>query len=1078
MGVDGSINIDSSIDGTGFSKGLDKLSSVAKTSLGVLTGVIGGAATALGGMATAAVKTGMDFESEMSRVAAISGATGADFDALNKQAIQLGADTKFSATQAAEGMENLASAGFNAQQIAAAMPGMLNLAASSGEDLATSSDIAASALNGFGLSADQAGHVADVLAKNAAQTNAAVGDTGEALKYIAPQAHAAGWSIESVTAAIGEMANSGIKGSQAGTTLRGALQNLQAPSKQQADAMQAIGFSAYDAQGHMKSLSQIVSDLQKDTAGLTEQQRNQYLSTIFGADAMSGMTVLMNQGSGALDNMTQSLINSNGSAQDMANTMNDNLKGAAQNLTGSLESLGISFYQSIDNPLKDVVNKANGYIQQLMQAFQSGGITGLVSKLGSVLSDAVSQIAAQAPQMINLAVLLIQSFVNGIAANAPELARSAVQIVGALAQGIITLLPSIGNAAFQLVTAIGNELLNDGPQMSAGATHLITTIVNGLVAGLPQIINMAVQLIVALAQGLASHAPQIISGAQQIITTLVSALLQAAPQLAAAAVQLMAGFFGALMQQNPPAGIFLGVIGAVKGLQGAFSGLDAAAKAAKSLQDVGSIADKITAPFKNAGDNIKTIAGVAADAAGHVKDFAGGVASVAQSVAGGVVSGIKGLAGGIASVAQGAAGLATSLAESAAGFIKMGAQAVASAAQLAIQKGASLAVAAAEKIQAAAQWLLNTAMEANPIGLAIIAIAALIAIIILLWTRCEGFRNVVMTVANAIAGFFVAAWGVIQAIWGGVVAFFQGVWNGIVFIFSVAGSWFGGVFGTAVAGIQSAWAGVTGFFSGIWNGIVFVFSVVAGWFGAVFGNAVGTIQSAWSGVTGFFSGIWSGISGAFASVGGWFRDRFNDAVSGIKSVWSGVTGFFSGIKDGIAGAFSGIGDHIKDAFMSGLTFIQNLPGEALKWGGDIINGIVNGIKNAASAVGDAIKGVAQDIRNFLHFSTPDKGPLADFDTYMPDMMALMAQGIGKNKGTVTGALNGLTSDMQAQMDAMTAKMQASVTAQQTATWQYTQAAPSNVTVVVQPAPVAIGDREIARAANGGNYSSSGSRRYF
>ena len=180
MAADGSVKIDTSIDGNGFSSGLSKLSGTAKTALGSMAKVFGVATAALGAGAGYVIKTGMDFEAQMSRVGAISGATGKDLQALTNQAIQLGADTAYSATEAAEGMENLASAGFDTKEIMDAMPGMLDLAASSGEDLATSSDIAASTLRGFGLAAGDAGHVADVLAKNAAQTNAAVMDTGYA----------------------------------------------------------------------------------------------------------------------------------------------------------------------------------------------------------------------------------------------------------------------------------------------------------------------------------------------------------------------------------------------------------------------------------------------------------------------------------------------------------------------------------------------------------------------------------------------------------------------------------------------------------------------------------------------------------------------------------------------------------------------------------------------------------------------------------------------------------------------------------------------------------------------------------
>ncbi len=179
------------------------------------------------------------------------------------------------------------------------------------------------------------------------------------------------------------------------------------------------------------------------------------------------------------------------------------------------------------------------------------------------------------------------------------------------------------------------------------------------------------------------------------------------------------------------------------------------------------------------------------------------------------------------------------------------------------------------------------------------------------------------------------------------------------------------------------------FWIGLWDGIKSVAGAVGGWFSGPFVD--------------FFKGAWGGITGVFSAVGGWFSDRFSDAVNGVESVWSNVPGWFGGIRDGIAGAFSGIGDHIRDAFTSGLNFIRNLPGEALQWGKDIINGIVNGIKSAAYAVGDAVKGVAQDIKNFLHFSKPDEGPLADFDTYMPDMMNTMAQGITDNIGKLRSA---------------------------------------------------------------------------
>ena len=305
---------------------------------------------------TIAAKTGMDFEAEMSRVKAISGATGDQFKMLEEQALSLGQSTAFSASEVAEGMENLASAGFSTNEIMEAMPGLLDLAASSGEDLATSSEIAASTLRGFGLEASKTGHVADVLAKNAAATNAAVADTGEAMKYIAPNARAAGLSLEEVTAAIGELANAGIKGSQAGTTLRSALVRLAKPSDPAATAMERIGFTAFDSSGKMKSLATIMGELNEKTKNLTDEQKQNTIATIFGTEALSGMTVLMQGGKEGLTDLTEQFKNCDGAAKEMAETMQDNTKATIEQAGGALETASIKMLNIVAPAIKDVAD--------------------------------------------------------------------------------------------------------------------------------------------------------------------------------------------------------------------------------------------------------------------------------------------------------------------------------------------------------------------------------------------------------------------------------------------------------------------------------------------------------------------------------------------------------------------------------------------------------------------------------------------------------------------------------------------------------------------------------------------------
>ncbi len=310
--------------------------------------------TAIG---VAAGKIGMDFEAGMSRVQAISGTTKDEMSKLSEQALQLGADTAFSASEVASGMENLASAGFNANEIMEAMPGLLDLAAVSGGDIAQSSEVAASALRGFGLEAGEAGHVADVFARAAADTNAETADMGEAMKYIAPVAHAMGLSLEETAAAIGIMSDAGVKGSQAGTTLRGALSRLAKPTKAMNEVMDDLGISFYDSEGKMVSLKDQIAILQDATKGMTQEQKNQMLVTLYGQESLSGMLALVDAGPEKLDTLTTSLEESNGAAAKMSDTMMDNTKGKWEEMMGALETAGIKVFNVIAPAITKIAEK-------------------------------------------------------------------------------------------------------------------------------------------------------------------------------------------------------------------------------------------------------------------------------------------------------------------------------------------------------------------------------------------------------------------------------------------------------------------------------------------------------------------------------------------------------------------------------------------------------------------------------------------------------------------------------------------------------------------------------------------------
>ncbi|EQB4898138.1 phage tail tape measure protein [Enterococcus faecium] len=340
--------------------------------------------TPLIGVGVAAAKVGGDFEAQMSRVKAISGATGDTFEQMKQQAIDLGAKTAFSAKESAAGMENLASAGFNAQEIMKAMPGLLDLAAVSGGDVALASENTATALRGFGLEASEAGHVADVFARAAADTNAEVGDMGEALKYVAPVANSMGISLEETAAAIGIMSDAGIKGSQAGTTLRGALSRLARPTKAMQDTMDNLGVSFYDADGKMKPLKTQVELLKKAFEGLTPEQQQNALVTLYGQESLSGMMALIDKGPDSLGKLTKSLKDSDGAADDMARTMQDNMNSSIEQMFGAFESAAIVIQKILAPSIKKVADAISGLVEKFVSAPES--TQKLVVAIGTIVA--------------------------------------------------------------------------------------------------------------------------------------------------------------------------------------------------------------------------------------------------------------------------------------------------------------------------------------------------------------------------------------------------------------------------------------------------------------------------------------------------------------------------------------------------------------------------------------------------------------------------------------------------------------------------------------------------------------------
>lgn len=324
-----------------------------------------GVTTVIGGVGVAAVKTAADFDSAMSQVAAVSGATGKDFDALRNKAREMGAKTKFSATEAAEAMNYMAMAGWKTEDMLSGIEGIMNLAAASGEDLATTSDIVTDALTAFGLSAKDSGHFADILAAASSNANTNVSMMGETFKYCAPIAGALGFSAEDTAEAIGLMANDGIKSSQAGTALRTIMNNLAGDVKISGKAIGDVTIATTNADGSMRDLSDILADCHSAFGNLTESEKAQAAESLVGKNAMSGFLALMNAGEGDIEKLSSAIDNCDGSAEKMAMTMQDNLAGQLTILKSQLQELAISFGDILMPAIRSIVSKLQGFVDKL-----------------------------------------------------------------------------------------------------------------------------------------------------------------------------------------------------------------------------------------------------------------------------------------------------------------------------------------------------------------------------------------------------------------------------------------------------------------------------------------------------------------------------------------------------------------------------------------------------------------------------------------------------------------------------------------------------------------------------------------
>jgi len=552
------------------------------------------AAGATTAFAAYTVKAGSDFEAAMSQVSAISGATGDDLAALTELAKEMGATTKFSATESASALNYMAMAGWDTEQMLGGLPGVMSLAAASGEDLATVSDIVTDAMTAFGMKAEEAGHFADVLAKSASSSNTSVGMLGESFKYVAPMAGALGYSIEDTSHVLGLMANAGIKGSQAGTALRAGFNALIDPTNEAKAALDDLGVSMFDSQGEAVPLNDLMGQLRGSLKDLTTEQKTQALSSIFGQRAASALLPVIEASAEEYDGLADEINNATGAAEDMSKTMQDNLQGDFTIMKSALEGLSIQIYESLDM-LRPLVQKATEWIGKLADTFEiltdtsktaSERLDHLIQRfrfLGPVLAVvgsifftafALPKIAAVSSAlgtagtaMGNLAASGIRSAGEFAGRFAPVIGRGMTAGATALQRGtqlFATIwrlgMSAIAPAAILGVALAGLGLLNDrfGEQINSmvetaieRGPDIIMSLANSITEKLPDLMASGADLVMKFGLVIIENLPTLITAGTSIIVSLIEGATEALPGLISTAGGIISALLEGLIENLP-----------------------------------------------------------------------------------------------------------------------------------------------------------------------------------------------------------------------------------------------------------------------------------------------------------------------------------------------------------------------------------------------------------------------------------------------------------------------------------------------------------------------------------------------
>ncbi len=522
----GSVIIKIAGDDTDFKNKVNGLGNTVQSGIGKLGNVVKTAAIGIGGAMVAvggyAIKVGSDFESAMSNVAAISGATGDDLQMLKDTAQEMGATTQFSATEAANALSYMALAGWDANQSASALPGVLNLAAASGMELASASDMVTDYMSAFGMSCEQSGYFADMLAYAQSNANTTAELLGESYKNCAANMAAAGQDVETTTSLLAMMANQGLKGSEAGTALAAVMRDLTAKMSDGAIKIGDTSVAVQDANGNYRDLTDILQDVESATNGMGDAEKAAALSSTFTADSIKGLNLVLNAGVSNAADFENQLRNSAGTAENMANVMNDNLAGAMKSLQSRAETFGNAIYESFSVQLKDAVNAAADALGSLTDAFETGGIEGAFNQLGILAQQGIQTIIAQAPAMTQAAAEMINNFASGLAEGIPNVLAQALPLILQFTESLRENAGTLIDAGLNLILQLAQGIANSLPLLIEYIPQIVTNIAGIINDNAPKILATGVQILATLTLGIIQALPVLIASLPNIILAIVN----------------------------------------------------------------------------------------------------------------------------------------------------------------------------------------------------------------------------------------------------------------------------------------------------------------------------------------------------------------------------------------------------------------------------------------------------------------------------------------------------------------------------------------------------------------------------